>query len=383
MRLGVVGAGISGLLCAQRLTELVPALHVSILEWGRGPGGRTAHRRVRVPHGGGDDELSFDHAAPHFTATTDAFQDVLRGWEAAGVAAQWHGAGKDVWVGTPASNSVARHLVAGLEASDATMLFGHHVLSAQHDGGMWRVRATDRSTGATADLAFDALVLSDKLLVLPNAYAVLAPRDHGPLALPPSLASTGAVVMLIALERGDVWTGAGAPAQPGARGPVHVVDCSTGPDPHPILARVVHDSAKPGRGGSGDYDQWVVHSRADYAAAHLVEESPTLDDEAAVLAEMQAAFLALDLGLGGGSGAVVAHASVMAWDHAQTAAGSRVAGREMCRVDPIRRAGVCGDFFGDGTEGVEAAALSGIALGEALAPLCDAASGGGLPKSEL
>ena len=51
---------------------------------------------------------------------------------------------------------------------------------------------------------------------------------------------------------------------------------------HPFIARVVHDSAKPGRGGGAGamYDQWVVHSTAEYAAAHLVGES--LDDEAAV-----------------------------------------------------------------------------------------------------
>eukprot|EP01051_Picozoa_sp_SAG22_P036692 SAG22_NODE_17919_length_296_cov_1.020305_1_plen_51_part_01 len=46
-----------------------------------------------------------------------------------------------------------------------------------------------------------------------------------------------------------------------------------------------------------------------------------LDDEAAVLAEMQAAFLWLPglsgVGAGGAAAPVVLHASVMAWDHAQ------------------------------------------------------------------
>ena len=67
MRVGVVGAGISGLLCAQRLVQLVPSIHVSVLEWGRGPGGRTARRRVNLENGHDnacDADLSFDHAAP-------------------------------------------------------------------------------------------------------------------------------------------------------------------------------------------------------------------------------------------------------------------------------------------------------------------------------
>ena len=32
MRVGVIGAGLSGLLCAQRLAQLVPGLHVTVLE---------------------------------------------------------------------------------------------------------------------------------------------------------------------------------------------------------------------------------------------------------------------------------------------------------------------------------------------------------------
>ena len=75
---------------------------------------------------------------------------------------------------------------------------------------------------------------------------------------------------------------------------------------------------------------------------------------------------------------MVAHASIMAWDHAQTSPGSRLAS-ELYRIDPLRRAGVCGDFFG-AAQGVEAAALSGIALGEALALQCIATPGG---RSEL
>jgi renalase len=200
MRVGVVGAGLSGLLCAQRLSERASAsssaatlarLHISVLEWGRGPGGRTARRRVTTQDGV---ELSFDHAAPYFSARTDAFRGLLASWQAAGVAAPWpagsaglHG-GEDVWVGAASSNAIARHLVAQLEGEGASMLFGHHVLAAVHDGAVWRLSARDRATGTTSELAFDALVLSDKLLVLQDGtYSVLAPRDAGALTLPPSL----------------------------------------------------------------------------------------------------------------------------------------------------------------------------------------------------
>ena len=66
----------------------------------------------------------------------------------------------------------------------------------------------------------------------------------------------------------------------------------------------------------------------------------------------------------------VVHASVFAWDHAQTTRGSRVAGATHS-LDAARRAGVCGDFFAGATglEGVEAAAVSGAAIADALLPL--------------
>ena len=69
----------------------------------------------------------------------------------------------------------------------------------------------------------------------------------------------------------------------------------------------------------------------------------------------------------------VAHASVFAWDHAQPAEGSRLPSTHL--LDATRRAGVCGDFFAGaaGLDGVEAAAVSGAALAEALMPLLEKA----------
>ena len=64
----------------------------------------------------------------------------------------------------------------------------------------------------------------------------------------------------------------------------------------------------------------------------------------------------------------VAHSSAFAWDHAQPAAGTRLPSTHL--LDASRRAGVCGDFFSGpaGFEGVEAAAMSALALAEALLP---------------
>ena len=57
-RVAVVGAGISGLICARRLQE--QGFQVTVFEKSRSSSGRAATRRV-------DLSLSFDHGAQYFT----------------------------------------------------------------------------------------------------------------------------------------------------------------------------------------------------------------------------------------------------------------------------------------------------------------------------
>ena len=161
---------------------------------------------------------------------------------------------------------------------------------------------------------------------------------------------------------------------------------------HPFLKTIVHDSAKPGRDDNNGLDLWVVHSTHEYAASHLVGER--LDDSEAVRKELLTAFLKF---LSKESSLTIpelesklVHSSVMAWDHAQPQDSKRLQSSHL--FDANRRAGVCGDFFMATTvevpgadennksgldspqqhlppSGVEAAALSGLALAEELAPL--------------
>ncbi|KAJ1616603.1 hypothetical protein T492DRAFT_538322 [Pavlovales sp. CCMP2436] len=201
VRVGVIGAGLSGLLCAQRLLSQMPAAHVTVLEWGRGPGGRTARRRVVLTDG---TEISFDHAAPCFSAKSSELKALLQEWAASGHAALWSEAGEDVWVGQPSNHAICRMLAEQVDSAGGLLLYGHHVLAARHEAatGEWTIDVSDRANGGEKEhLVFDSLVFSDKLLLLPNPYAVLAPKEWGPLALPATLGSTGAVVLMLALER--------------------------------------------------------------------------------------------------------------------------------------------------------------------------------------
>jgi renalase len=75
----VVGAGISGLLAASALQR--EGWDVTVLDKGRGVGGRMATRRVR--------EGTFDHGAQFFTVRGERFAGLVEGWLGAGVATEW------------------------------------------------------------------------------------------------------------------------------------------------------------------------------------------------------------------------------------------------------------------------------------------------------
>jgi renalase len=74
-----VGAGISGLLAAKTLNE--KGWPVTVLDKGRGVGGRMATRRI----GRGN----FDHGAQFFTVRGERFAGLVEDWLRAGVATEW------------------------------------------------------------------------------------------------------------------------------------------------------------------------------------------------------------------------------------------------------------------------------------------------------
>ena len=85
-----------------------------------------------------------------------------------------------MWVGTPSNHAICRMMAAEVSAAGGRLLYGRHVHRAQYESeaGQWSLHATNRlaeSSDALEEHGFDALVFSDKLLLLPN-----------PCAMPPS-----------------------------------------------------------------------------------------------------------------------------------------------------------------------------------------------------
>lgn len=109
----VIGAGISGLLCAKKLKDA--GARVCVLDKGRGLGGRMATRRMA----GG----RLDHGAQFFTVRDPRLQEMVDGWLDAGVIKEWfrhspedsNPNGYPRYCGVHGMTDIGKHLAADLE----------------------------------------------------------------------------------------------------------------------------------------------------------------------------------------------------------------------------------------------------------------------------
>ena len=165
----IIGAGISGLLAVHRLTN--SGVEVTIVDKGRGVGGRMATRRVG--------EAVFDHGAQFFTVRDAAFAAQVEGWIAGDAAAEWcrgflnrEGAastdGHPRYRGTTGMTSIPKLLAQGLNVRTA-----ERILSIGADTTGWKA-ISESGTEFTAD----ALILTSPV---PQSLALL---DAGEVALP-------------------------------------------------------------------------------------------------------------------------------------------------------------------------------------------------------
>ena len=86
LRVGIVGAGMAGLACAQALAQ--SGAKVQLIDKGRGPGGRLATRRIAWPE---DPNLviGIDHGAQILHPRDEGFRAWLSAGESQGWAAPW------------------------------------------------------------------------------------------------------------------------------------------------------------------------------------------------------------------------------------------------------------------------------------------------------
>ena len=131
----VVGAGISGLLAAGELRR--EGWRVTVLEKGRGVGGRMATRRV----GAG----TCDHGAQFFTVRGERFAGLVEGWLAERIVKEWARGFADAsgernedghprYRGAEGMTSIPKHLARNLDVQT-----GERVVRVEQKGGGWEI----------------------------------------------------------------------------------------------------------------------------------------------------------------------------------------------------------------------------------------------------
>ncbi len=230
MRIGIIGAGIAGLSCAEGL--LRRGHEVVLFDKGRGPGGRMSTRRMQTPRG----VASFDHGAQYFTVRDNAFRAQVSAWIAGGVVAPWPAAGSGAHVGIPGMNAPIRDIASRHDVHWSTLATSVH----RRSGG-WRIGLEDGAV-QDVDLAVVAVPAEQTAALLAEAVPDLAARAAAAVSAP-------------------CWTVMVAFGEPVAVSR----DCWT-QDRAGVVGWAARNSAKPGRTGP---ESWVVQATPDWSRRHI------------------------------------------------------------------------------------------------------------------
>lgn len=316
---GVIGAGIAGLVAARSLQAA--GAKVTIFDKARGPGGRSATRREGVH--------DFDHGAQFFTASDGMFLNLVEEWEDAGIVQQWDApvavldrdgiapAREDRlrFVGVPGMNAIAKHLVNG-----ADLRVNTPIQRCDRIVRSWHL--SDGSGGSQG--VFDALIVATP------------PQQAIPfLEFAPQLAA--AARRAIFSPCWAVMAGFDRPLN----APFDAAYVRDSP-----LVWVARNSSKPSR---PEAESWVLHASAVWSTTNLD------DDPDAVAGHLLRTFFART-GIPPVTPTILrAHR----WRYALSVNPLP----EGCLWDAEARVGVCGDWCSAAR--IEGAALSGLAVASA------------------
>lgn len=239
--------------------HLDPRFRVTVLEKSRGLGGRMA---VRHREG-----FSFDHGAQYFTARDERFRRLVADATRAGAVAVWPAeiarlprgaeavsqAGEPRYIASPGMSGLAAHLAAGIVIRREAEV---HSITRTPAG--WALTGPDAAPLGHFDLVVSTAPAPQTARLMPACFSGAAAVAAARLS--------GCFTLMLGLEGPSPFS-------------FHLARLD-----HPILQVLSVNSSKPGRGSAVSL---VVHSRNDWADAHLEMDRET------VTAEMRTALTAL------------------------------------------------------------------------------------------
>lgn len=326
-KIAIVGSGLGGLMCARGLQD--HGLEVTLFEKSRGPGGRSATRRI-------ESALQFDHGAQYFTCKDPRIARYVESWVQDGIVQPWHGrfaalkkgniercSDRIRFVGTPTMSVIGRHL-----AEDLRVVYQSTVTQVKQDGQQYQLFS--RTTGAESDAisdrdlgVFDAVVWNSP----PVQTSALVPSNCSWREQLKEAKLAPCWTVMFALE--SEW-----------KTPFDALFINDTPS----LGWLARNSSKPKR--SKELDCWVLHSSREWAAANL---GMSADDVSEFLLSELRKTVSIPM-------PETIFRQGQRWLYAS--ALSRLPSE--CAWDADSMLGACGDWFQG--ENVEGALLSGMAL---------------------
>ncbi|KAI7758357.1 hypothetical protein M8C21_013718 [Ambrosia artemisiifolia] len=350
-KVAVIGAGISGAVCASNLAK--NGISVTLFESARGPGGRMSRRREICEDGS---ELYFDHGAPCFSTTNTDVEDMIKVWEARGLVAEWkqnfgsfdyitkqfvniekEGLNKK-YVGIPGMNSICRALCndPGIESKFGVMVGS---LEWLENKDLWSLKDKDGH-----DLGqYNGVVASDKSTFSQRFTQVSGKPSPLDLNLIPGLADIVKEVpvrpcfaLMLAFEN------------PLSSIPLKGFSFENSE----VLSWAFCESSKPGRSTSSE--RWVLHSTEQYAESIIAQAGLQKPSNAALTEIAEELFkefqrTGLDISL-------PYFKKAHRWGSAFPV--TSIARNEKCIWDAQKKLAICGDFCV--SPNVEGAILSGF-----------------------
>lgn len=312
--IAIVGAGLAGIACARRLRSA--GLPARLFDKGSAPGGRIATRRR--------EDSSFDHGAQYWTVREPAFaaavEDAARQGSARHWSPRWPGGEQEtrtLWVGAPGMAAMPAALAAGLD-----LALRSRITSLEREEAGWRL--ADDQGGSHGPFAFVVLAMPAPQAGVLGASATPVAARVAAVPMAPCWAALLAFETPLDLPMDADWR------------------------EDPVLPWVARNSAKPGRRG---LDSWVLHADAEWSRGRLEASSAAVQAELVQRFEQRA----------GRPLPPLAYASAHRWRYARVEAPVG----EPWLADWDAGVAFCGDWCLDAR--IEAAFLSGDALGEALA----------------
>jgi len=304
VRIGIIGAGIAGLACAEVLQS--KSYSVELFDKGRGPGGRLASRTMSTSNG----EVCFDYGTQYFTAKDPAFLNKLNEWISEGLVAPWPAAGVDAYVGTPAMSAPV-----SIMAAKQVVHWGTRVTDVVRRGRIWQLTFQD-GRSSYVDLLICATAAEQASPLIKSAAPRFLARLHSAPSAP-CLTVAIAFTEPVTVAQDVLWG-------------------------HDVIWRAVRNNSKPGRRGP---ECWVVQAGSEWSAVHANADGEWISSA------LQRALSSLT----GVPMPPVSGTKYHRWLYAHS-------GEEGSRTifDPDLRLGLCGDWLIGPS--VESAWISGTAL---------------------